>query len=544
MEAGSMRRACTALGIVALLSSAGYAQAPGNTPKFDAADISLRVRTGQTNQPFVTGGVLRGGRYDLRNATMVDLIASAYSISDPTLIVGGPAWLERNRFDIAAKAPQSTSPDDVKVMMQGLLADRFKLVSHKDSRPMSGYVLTLGKDKHKLKEASGLGAGCQGNPPPNPPPPVPVIAVSCRGVTMEAFAQLLRGAGNGYINTPVQDKTGLTGYWDFDIRFTPFQVLQRAGSDATTIFAMVEQQLGLKLEQGNAPTPVFIVDSVNAEPTPNPSGIAASIPSPPPMEFDVAEVKLAMPDAQPQLRLLPGGRIEANGATMQLIMGLAWDITNDELVANTPKWWNETKYSIVAKTSTAVSGLGQNTAVDIDDLKAMIRQLITERFKVKAHYEDRPVTAYTLLSDKPKMPKADPNNRTNFKEGPAPGQADQRNAIFGRMVTVRNMSMPQFAEDLQRIAGGYIRVPVEDKTGLDGSYDFTLTFTPINLLNGGGRGRGGDGGPGAGADSADPTGGLSLFDAVNRQLGLKLEARKRPMKVLVIDSILEKPTDN
>jgi uncharacterized protein (TIGR03435 family) len=343
------------------------------------------------------------------------------------------------------------------------------------------------------------------------------------------------------VNTPIQDQTGLTGYWDLDVRVTPFQVLQRAGSDAVTLFAMVEQ-LGLKLEQGRVPTPVFVVASVNAEPTPNPSGVSASIPLPPPMEFDVAEVKLAMPDAQPQLRLLPGGRIEGNGATMQLIMTIAWDITNDELVANTPKWFNETKYSIVAKTSTAVSGTGQNANVDIDDLKAMIRQLITERFKLKAHYEDRPVTAYTLLADKPKMAKADPTNRTSFKEGPAPGQADQRNAIFGRMVTVRNMSMPQFAEDLQRIAGGYIRVPVEDKTGLDGAYDFTLTFTPIGLLNAG-RGRGGDGAPAA-ADASDPTGGLSLFDAVNRQLGLKLEARKRPMKVLVIDSIQEKPTDN
>ena len=111
------------------------------------------------------------------------------------------------------------------------------------------------------------------------------------------------------------------------------------------------------------------------------------------------------------------------------------------------------------------------------------------------------------------------------------------------MVTVHNMSMEQFAEDLQRIAGGYIRVPVEDKTGLDGNYDFTLTFTPIGLLNGG-RGRGGDGGAAPGGGALDPTGGLSVFDAVNRQLGLKLEMRKRPMKVLVIDSILEKPTDN
>jgi uncharacterized protein (TIGR03435 family) len=541
-----MRRAVIALGVFALLSSAGSAQSPANAPKFDVADISLRFHTGTTNQPFVTGGVLRGGRYDLRNATMVDLIAAAYDITDHDLIVGGPAWLDRNRFDIAAKAPQGTSPDNVKLMLQTLLIDRFKLVSHKDSRPMSGYTLTLGKDKHKLKEASGPGSGCQGNPPPNPPPPIPINTGSCKGVTMEQFAQLLRQIGGGYINTPVQDQTGLKGYWDFDVKFTPFPAMQRAGSDGISIFAMVEQQLGLKLEQGRVPTPVFVVDTVNAEPTPNPSGVSASIPSPPPMEFDVAEVQLSKPDAQPRTRLMPGGRIEADGITMHQIMQIAWDITVDDLVANTPKWWDETKYSIVAKTTTAISGAGQNTNVDIDDLKAMVRQLITERFSLKAHYEDRPVTAYTLLADKPKMMKADPSNRTGFKEGPAPGQADQRNQILGRMVTVRNMSMPQFAEDLQRIAGGYIRVPVEDMTGLDGSYDFTLTFTPIGLLMGRG-GRGGDapaaGGAG-GADASDPSGGLSLFDAVNKQLGLKLQMRKRPMKVLVIDSIQEKPTDN
>ena len=300
---------------------------------------------------------------------------------------------------------------------------------------------------------------------------------------MEQFAQTLRQIANGYITAPVQDQTGLKGYWDFDVRFTPFAVLSRAGSDGITVFAMIEQQLGLKLDQGRVPTPVFVVESVNAEPTPNPSGVSAAIPLPPPMEFDVAEIKLSQPDTPPRTRLLPGGRIEGEGITMQQIMQLGWDITTDELVANTPKWWDDTKYSIVAKTSTAVSGSGQNTNVDIDDLKAMLRQLVTERFQLKSHYEERPVTAYTLVADKPKMAKADPSNRTGFKEGPAPGQQDQRNEILGRMVTVRNMSMTQFAEDLQRIAGGYIRVPVEDKTGLDGSYDFTLTFTPIGLLN-------------------------------------------------------------
>jgi uncharacterized protein (TIGR03435 family) len=539
-----MRRALIALALVTL-SGVVFAQPPQSTPRFDAADINLRARTGTTNQPTMTGGVLRGGRYDLRNATMLDLIATAYSITDSDLVVGGPAWLERQRFDLAAKAPQETSPAVVRLMLQSLLGERFKLVIHQDTRPMSGYVLTLGKDKHKLKEAASPGSGCQGNPPPQPPPAIPMLTGSCKGVTMEQFAQTLRQIAGGYITTPVQDQTGLKGYWDFDVRFTPFQFLSRAGSDGISVFAMIEQQLGLKLDQGRVPTPVFVIETVNADPTPNPSGVSAAIPSPPPMEFDVAEIKLSQPDTPPRTRLLPGGRIEGEGITMHQIMQLAWDITTDELVANTPKWWDETKYSVVAKTSTAVSGSGQNTNVDIDDLKAMLRQLITDRFRLKAHAEERPVTAYTLVADKPKMARADPSNRTGFKEGPAAGQRDQRNEILGRMVTVRNMSMAQFAEDLQRIAGGYIRVPVEDKTGLDGSYDFTLTFTPIGLLNAGGRGRGGDAGPGAGGgDVLDPSGGLSVFDAVNRQLGLKLEMRKRPMKVLVIDSILEKPTDN
>jgi uncharacterized protein (TIGR03435 family) len=361
---------------------------------------------------------------------------------------------------------------------------------------------------------------------------------------MEEFASLLRNIGGGYITGPVQDQTGLKGYWDFDVAFTPFPALARAGSDAITIPAFIEKDLGLKLEAGKAPAPVIVVDSANQKPSANPSGVSASIPLPPPMEFDAAEVKLSQPDAQPRLRLLPGGRIEGDGITLKQLFQAVFDITQDDLIANTPKWFDDTKYSIIAKTTTAVTGAGQNMQADIDDLKAMVRQLITERFKMKSHYENRPVDAYTLVADKPKMAKADPSNRTGFKEGPATGQADQRNQILGRMVTVRNMTMTQFAEDLRRIAGGYVRVPVEDKTGLEGAYDFTLTFSPIGLLNAG-RGRGGDAGAAAaGPEASDPTGALSLPDAISRQLGLKLEMRKRPMPVLVIDSMQEKPTDN
>jgi len=536
-----MRRALAAFGFV-VMSGAVYAQSPQTTQKFDAVDISVHDHHGVTGQPGMTGGVLRNGRYDLRNASMIDLVSTAYGITDPTLIFGGPSWVEYERFDIAAKAPEGTSPPNLRLMLQALLADRFQVKVHNDTRTVDGgYVLTLGKEKHKMKEASGPGSGCQPVPPPQPPPAVPLNLGQCRGVTMEQFADLLRGIGQGYINGPVMDQTGLKGYWDFDVRFTPFGALARAGSDAITVPQFVERDLGLKVEPGKAPRPVTVIDTAS-RPSPNAPGAAASIPPAPKMEFDVAEIKLSLPDAPPMLRCCQGARIDGSGVTLHQIMQIAWDLTVDDLVTSTPKWWDETKYSIVAKSSTAITGNGQNLSADIEDLKAMLRQLVSETFKMKTHYEDRPVTAYTLMADKPKIAKADPTRRTAYKEGPAAGQPDQRNQIIGRMVTVTNMTMDQFAENLQRIANGYIRTPVENKTGLDGAYDFTLAFSAIGVLNAGRGGRGGDAGPGpAGPDAADPNGALSLFDAVQRQLGLKLEMRKRPMKVLVIDSVQEKP---
>src|SRR6516225_9041952 len=96
----ALRRTRTPIVFLVLSALAGSsrvvsAQSAQNTQKFDAADISLRLKTGTTGQPNMTGGVLRGGRYDLRNGTMVDFIATAYSVTDADLIVGGPSWLER-----------------------------------------------------------------------------------------------------------------------------------------------------------------------------------------------------------------------------------------------------------------------------------------------------------------------------------------------------------------------------------------------------------------------------------------------------------------
>jgi uncharacterized protein (TIGR03435 family) len=104
--------------------------------------------------------------------------------------------------------------------------------------------------------------------------------------------------------------------------------------------------------------------------------------------------------------------------------------------------------------------------------------------------------------------------------------------------------MKQFAEQLPALAGGYLFSPVLDSTGLEGAWDFTLNFSMAGVANMGSRGA--DGSP-ASSDSAtasDPSGALSLFDAISKQLGLKLEKQKRPLPVMVIDHVERKPTEN
>jgi uncharacterized protein (TIGR03435 family) len=109
------------------------------------------------------------------------------------------------------------------------------------------------------------------------------------------------------------------------------------------------------------------------------------------------------------------------------------------------------------------------------------------------------------------------------------------------MLNCQNMTMARFAGMLQNLAPGYIHSPVLDATGLEGSWDFTLSFSTAGQLQSGGRGAA----SAADANAAsDPNGALSLPDAVAKQLGLKLEQTKRPVKVLVIDHVEEKPIDN
>jgi uncharacterized protein (TIGR03435 family) len=158
-----------------------------------------------------------------------------------------------------------------------------------------------------------------------------------------------------------------------------------------------------------------------------------------------------------------------------------------------PKWLDSDHFDILAKVvSDAPSNLGAKAPrIDIEDLRQMIQALLKERFKVQAHMEDRPISAYTLIAVKPKLTKADPLSRTRCKEGPGPDGKDPRiaNPVLNRLVSCQNMTMAQIGEELQRVASGYIYGPVLDATGIKGSWDFTLSFSSVGLTEGGRRRR-------------------------------------------------------
>ncbi len=346
-------RAFALLVFIRLLSSTAFGQLAltVSTPAFETADVHASGHTTNPN-PFMTGGVLRGGRYDLRRATMVDLIRIAYGV-DPDSVLGGPSWLETDRFDVVAKVPPETSPEAIRLMLQALLADRFKLVLHKDTKPMPAFVLTLGKGKPKLKEADGSGnTGCQPQQQKPEPGTIPYAMISCHNLTMEQFARNLRFMAGAYMTNPVVDSTGLKGSWDFDLKWTGRAQLGQAGGDGISIFDAVDKQLGLKLEAQKVPSPVLIVDSVNQKPTDNPPGVTQSLPPAPPAEFEVAVVKPSMADGPLMFRVLPGGQVDLQGVPLKMLIAFAWNFefaTTNDMIVGAPKFLDSARFDIKAK---------------------------------------------------------------------------------------------------------------------------------------------------------------------------------------------------
>jgi len=569
--------------LAGFFAGAVLGQSPG--PRFEMADVHVSPASAQPN---MRGGFYRGGRYEIRSASMVDLIRTAYSVDADDKVSGGPAWLEKDRFDVIAKAPADSTADSLKLMLQGLLAERFSLAVHNDTRPLPGYALRVGK-KVQMKAGDGSGeSGCKLQPQDTPQAgggrlminmngvsltlgTGSYIVYSCRNVSMASFGDQLRSmifAGAYLTTNRVVDETELKGTFSFDFKYSPkLPAMIMAGgdgnTDVVTLFDAVDKQLGLRLEATKIPLPVIAVDSVNEKPTENAPGVTEKLPVAP-TEFEVADIKPSDPNFRPGPGnfvpvFQPGGRVNLRNDTMADLIGLAWNLngnTNGRIIG-LPKSLETAHWDIVAKAPTSASlnapPNGQPVAqnVDYDSMRVMVQALLKDRFGLVLHTEDRPLPGYALLAVKPKMKAADPANRPGCKEGPGADGKDPRtaNPAASRLVTCLNMTMADFAAQISQQANGYfVQFPggVVDETKLEGAYDITLSFSAAGIVMGGGGGRGGDGGSvnGGAGQALDPSGAISLQDALEKQQGLKLQPQKNPAAVLVVDHVAEKPSDN
>lgn len=529
-----MKRMSAALTIAALLSVSVLGQSNGPAPSFEIAAVDALPASSYQN---IRGDGLREGRYELRNATMLDLIRTAYAVRAES-VVGGPSWLEVDRFDVVAKAPPGTTADGARRMLQSLLADRFKLVIRDDKRQQSAFVLTVASDKPKLKAAGGTGGTCSQKQMPVADS-APITLAVCPGVTMAALAEQMPVMAGAYVTTPVTDATGLSGSFDIEIRWHARFLLDKAGPDAITFADALEKQLGLKLEMKPTAVSVLAVESVNRQPTANAPNVAALLPPTPPPTFETAVIRPSPPEARTfNVQFQPNGMARLTAMPLRGLISMAWDI-GDRI--DGPDWITSERFDIVGRAASGPAGAG---SLGVEALAMMIRALLVERFKMKTRFENRPVQAFTMTAGTPKLTKADPASRTRCAvvnvQTPRGG-----NPVPLRRITCQNATMEYFGQQLRPLSGGYISAPVADATGLQGGWDFSVTFTPFGAFQAStGRGAPIPAAPRDGLAAApDPSGMLSLNEAIERQLGLKMETRVRPLPVLVIEHIERAPVD-
>jgi uncharacterized protein (TIGR03435 family) len=311
----------TALTAWACSCSIAYAQA-------DAKDADTRlafeVASVRPAAPMPPGQMTVGsrggpgtndpGRITYTNVTIINLLLRAYDVKY-NQISGGPGWLENERFDINVKVPPGATREQVKVMLQHLLASRFRLAVHREKKEMPIYALVVGKNGPRMREAK------PGAPPPvTPDPTMPLqtgsegcpdlsamanrqgsmmaitngnACLAMSGQPMSKLANML----SEQLDRPVVEMTGLDAKYDFLLRFdastagkgmtvmTGVPVGGQLGGDgsrdgagivpgadanaAPGILAAVQQQLGLKLEPRKGPVEVLVIDHVEKTPTEN-----------------------------------------------------------------------------------------------------------------------------------------------------------------------------------------------------------------------------------------------------------------------------------
>jgi uncharacterized protein (TIGR03435 family) len=271
------RRASVGLLACALLLSATAPRAQTDTPaSFEVASI----KANKSGDNRVMMGIQPGGRMTMTNVPLRLMIRQAYRVQD-FQIVDAPGWVGSEHFDILAKAEGNPTQEQMQQMLRALLAERFKLAVHTESREMPVYALVVARQDKlgpKLTKSESNCAALRSGPPPSGPPPAgaPRCGMRIGPGTMTAngmtFRDLVQSLST-MVGRVVQDKTGLEGEWDFTMEFapesraagpdgSPASAPDRPASDLPSIFTAVQEQLGLKLDSQRAPVDVLVIDKV------------------------------------------------------------------------------------------------------------------------------------------------------------------------------------------------------------------------------------------------------------------------------------------
>jgi uncharacterized protein (TIGR03435 family) len=243
-----------------------FGQASPSAPTFEVAAVKVNKSGEEAASANVANGALT-----LHNVPMKVILARAYQMTNDRVI--GPGWLDTDRFDIVAKYSPETRTETLWLMLQNLLADRFRLVTHHEQKDMPVYALVVGKQGPKLKETSADNQGKSGCSRLG----TQVTCQSYRTTMAQLAEQIPRWLPRDWLGLPLVDRTGLQGTYDLSLTWTLTErppgadagAAQAADSAAVNLFDAIQDQLGLRLEQRKLPVDRIVIDHIERVPAEN-----------------------------------------------------------------------------------------------------------------------------------------------------------------------------------------------------------------------------------------------------------------------------------